>query len=225
VKILQSPKGGEVLDATLTMYPSRLEVVEGRREITGSSATTYGYVVDGSASVRTPQLQIRGEAGMFFAVPGDFSVEGGGRVVLIQRFGYRGLFVAGRIEETGRLSYIDGCSSTILVPSARVGDPVLNYLRIPGGIDQSRHTHPSIRLGVIARGSGKASGRNTLDGKNWEESLEPGTVFLLDAQELHSFSTVSSVEGLHVITFHPDSDWGPTDDAHPMITRTHLRTK
>jgi hypothetical protein len=224
VKIIRNPKDGDSLDATLTMYPSRLEVVEGRREVGDVTTTSYGYVATGTADICTPRFRLQAAHGTFFSVPGTFSVESRGRVVLIQRLGYRGLVVAGRLEDVGRLAYIDGCSSTILVSPARVGDPVLNHLHIPPGTDQSQHTHPSVRLGVITRGSGMATGRGAA-GEGWEEPLEAGTVFLLDAQELHSFSTAASRDGLDVVTYHPDSDWGPTDGDHPMVSRTYLRPK
>lgn len=220
MKILRKPQSGDVLDASLTMYPSRLDVVEGRREFSDPTVTTYGYVVTGSADLRLPNFRVRADQGAFFCVPGGFIVEGRGQVVLIQRFGYRGMLVAGRIEEQGRLAYIDGCSVTLLVPPARSGDPVLNYLHIPPDMDQSQHTHPSLRMGVIARGHGLAYCRGHKGTNSWEEPLEAGTVFLLDAQEVHSFSTIGHHGGLDVVTFHPDSDWGPIDGEHPMANRT-----
>jgi hypothetical protein len=220
VKVIHQPKAGDVLDATATMYPSRLEVVEGHREICDRTVTSYGYVVAGRAEIAVPHFRVRAEQGSFFCVPGEFLVESRGRVVLIQRLGFRAMLTAGRIEDEGRLTYI-GCSSSILVPPPRVGDPVFNHLHIPGGFDQAQHTHPSIRLGVIARGSGLAYSSGYGGSGAWEERLEPGTVFLLDAHELHSFSTVGT-GGLDVVTYHPDSDWGPTDGEHPMLTRTHL---
>ena len=27
---------------------------------------------------------------------------------------------------------------------------------------------------------------------------------------------------MDVVAFHPDSDWGPTDAAHPMLNRTYV---
>jgi hypothetical protein len=224
MKAIHNPKGGDVLDATTTMYPSRLEVVEGRREVNDATVTSYGYVVSGTAEIAAPGLRIKAEQGAFFCVPGDFLVETRGQVVLIQRFGFRGLLIAGRMEEVGRLTYI-GCSSTILVPPPRMGDPVFNHLHIPPGLDQAQHTHPSVRLGVIAKGSGLAYSAGYSGVGGWEEPLKPGTVFLLDAHELHSFSTVKSVDGLDVVTYHPDSDWGPTDGEHPMLTKTHLAVR
>jgi len=37
---------------------------------------------------------------------------------------------------------------------------------------------------------------------------------------LHSFHTID--ESLDVIAWHPDSDFGPTHDEHPMVSRTFV---
>jgi hypothetical protein len=219
VKFIHNPKNGDKLDATQTMYPSCLEVIEGRCEVKGRTMTSYGYVTSGRASICASLFEVKADQGTFFSVPGDFLIEAAGQVVLIQRLGFRGLLVAGRMEQAGRLSYI-GCSTTILVPPPRMGDPVLNHLHIPSGFDQAQHTHPSIRLGVVAKGTGLAY--SSEPGGAWEEQLKPGTVFLLDAHEMHSFSTISSTNELDVVAYHPDSDYGPTDGEHPMLTRTYL---
>ena len=83
-------------------------------------------------------------------------------------------------------------------------------------VNQTFHTHPSIRLGIVANGRGYS----TLKGQ--EISLEPGDSFFLDVDELHRFRTVD--EGMTVIAYHPDSDWGPTDEVHPMLNRTVILT-
>ena len=93
---------------------------------------------------------------------------------------------------------------------------LLNLLHFPPNTDQTRHAHPSIRLGVVSRG------RGTAHGPTWEQPLMRGDVFLLDAHEVHAFRTEPQ-SGMDVIAFHPDSDWGPTDQAHPMKNRTYLR--
>src|SRR5262249_6536927 len=136
------------------------------------------------------------------------------------RYGYRGLLTVGRIEAAGRLSYLNGCSSTVLVPPPRAGDPVFNHLHIPKGINQTPHTHPSIRFGVVVRGSGIAYGGGELNSREWSKPLTEGCVFLLPAGELHAFCTVYSDHGLDLVTYHPDSDWGPTDEDHPMLNAT-----
>jgi hypothetical protein len=97
----------------------------------------------------------------------------------------------------------------------------LNLLHVPAGVRQSVHSHPSIRLGVVARGEGIAFGPRP--GGDLHVALQPGSMFMLPAHEMHAFSTVESQRSLDVIAFHPDSDWGPTDGTHPMLNRTYLR--
>jgi hypothetical protein len=217
MELIRSPKNGDTLDASLTMYPCRLEVVSGERRVGAPTSTTFGYVLSGQARVRTPGFEIRADAGGFFSFPGEVQIETPGLVVAIEKHGFRGVPMAGRIEERGRLSYIDGCSDTILVSPPRRGDPVFNHLHFPRGVDQTQHTHPSIRLGVVARGHGIAYQEGA-----WEHELSEGSIFLLHAHELHSFRTTESAKQMDVIAFHPDSDWGPTDGVHPMLNRTYI---
>jgi hypothetical protein len=149
-------------------------------------------------------------------------VQADGFVVLIQLEDFRGQIVAGAIEKQGRLSYIDGCTDSLLVYPPRIGDPCLNHLHLPAGTDQTEHTHPSIRIGVIARGNGEAHGRSGETGEEWSKNLERGSVFIIREQEIHAFRTDKTSVPLDVIAFHPDSDWGPTDTNHPMVNRTIL---
>jgi len=233
MKIIHDPKHGETIDASETMYPTLLTVVHGGASsalLRGDEiSTTYGYVIKGSVGMRSVLGLGSLEEGGFFALPSTFEIKPSldGVVVLIQRFGYRGQPTMGMTEHRGRLTYIDGCSDSMLVYPARQGDPCLNYLHFPPGIDQTQHTHPSIRMGVVARGFGMAHW------PGWEEPLEVGSVFLLDEQEMHSFRTTvvttadkllaqGRTPGMDVIAFHPDSDWGPTDQNHPMRNRTYI---
>jgi len=103
----------------------------------------------------------------------------------------------------------------LLVYPPRLGDPTLNYLYFPPGIDQSFHTHPSIRVGCVIQGEGKASLRDK------EIDLVPGVMFALEEKELHRFRT-SSGDIMKIIAFHPDGDWGPTDENHTMLNRTYI---
>jgi mannose-6-phosphate isomerase-like protein (cupin superfamily) len=96
----------------------------------------------------------------------------------------------------------------------RKGDPSLNHLSFPAGVRQSFHIHPSIRLGVVANGSGFACFADR------EMPLTAGTLFCIEERELHRFRTED--QRLDVIAFHPDGDWGPTDQDHPMLNRTYL---
>ena len=204
---------GVALSAVSTMYPCALEVVTGESSRENVACTTYGFVLRERATLTSAHAKCELPPGAAFAVPGPFEIATPGLVVLVTRIGFTGLFTVTAIEEEGRLAYIDGCSDTVLVAPPRLGDPVLNHLHFPAGITQTTHRHPSVRLGVVARGSGSAYG------KGWERPLAQGSVFLLHAHELHAFRTTD--ESMDVVAFHPDSDWGPTDAAHPMRNRTY----
>lgn len=221
MQVIHSPKPGDHLDATTTMYPSRLETVGGDTTITDQTRTTFGYVFSGNFRLEADSFAIDAKPGVCFCIPGGFSVKGEGLVILMTRFGFRGLFGATCVEDRGRLEYIDTCSSTVLIAPPRLGDPVLNHLHIPAGVTQSMHTHPTIRLGVILRGKGQARGRAVSECTQWTEPLLGGSLFLCYPGEVHSFQT-SSEDSMDVLTYHPDSDWGPTDQVHPMINRTFL---
>lgn len=216
--LIRDPGDGADLDVMTTMYPSRLECVRGRRAALDPTSTFYGYVVWGRARIRSSGLEITADAGGFFSLPGPVELSVEGAAVLIERRGFRGLPVAGRIEEVGRLACTDGCSDTVLVSPPRCGDPVLSHLHCPPGVRQTLHTQPTICLGVVARGEGVAFGPED----RWVEPLTEGTVFLLHPHEAHAFRTGENRRPLDVIAFHPDSDWGPTDAAHPMLNRTYL---
>lgn len=151
----------------------------------------------------------------YLASPGTGRVRGG-RGLLIEQRGYRNLRqLGGPLEASGRLRYVDGCSDTLLVCPPRLGEPCLNHLHIPAHTRQSVHTHPTLRLGVIARGTGLC---HTAYG---EVALRPGLGWLIPAGLTHGFST--GTQALDVFAWHPDSDFGPTDADHPMLNRTCLK--
>lgn len=181
-------------------------------------ATVYGMVTTGRTQLRdaeTGPFTLR--AGMFFVLP-DGGVACGGGGLAITLTGYRGLrLVGGPLEMAGRLHYIDGCSDTLLICPPRWGDPCLNHLHIPAGTDQTPHTHPSVRIGIILRGSGEC---RTPGGVY---ALQPGMGWYIPTGCLHSFYTRD--EALDVIAWHPDSDFGPRDDDHPMINRTLIPSR
>jgi hypothetical protein len=222
--VLEQPKSGDILDATRTTHPTLLELRTGKHTVSDKESTLYGYVLNGRTDIKTSGFQFRGDPGTFFCVPGECELNANGLVVLISRPGYKGLLTAGRVESTGRLPYLSGCSATVLVAPPKLGDPVLNHLHIPEAIDQSQHTHPSIRLGIVVRGCGIARGHDPATPTEWTKPLVQGSVFLLDAGEWHGFSTKANSSGLDLITYHPDSDWGPTDDNHPMLSATEIST-
>lgn len=179
--------------------------------------TAYGMVTAGQVQLsdaETGPFALR--QGMFFVLPNGGQVNGGSGLV-ITLSGYQGLRqIGGPLETVGRLRYIDGCSDTLLICPPRLGDPCLNHLHIPPHTDQTPHTHPSVRIGVILRGTGEC---RTPDGVY---PLQPGMGWYIPTGCLHSFFTRD--ESLDVIAWHPDSDFGPRDDDHPMINRTVIPT-
>lgn len=222
IRLINDPQHGDKIDALGTVYPTELEIVGDRGfSERAETTTTYGYVLRGAVQIKAPSLSVCAEAGGYFAVAGALTVApvSGGVVVLIRRLGFRGQTTFGVVEPLGRLSYIDGCSDSLLVYPPRQGDPCLNHLHFPAGIEQTQHTHPTIRMGIVIRGSGEAF--STSKHSPWSVPLKAGMVFLLGAQEQHSFKTLNG-ETMDVVAYHPDSDWGPTDAIHPMRNRTYI---
>lgn len=151
--------------------------------------------------------------------PGSFAVVPAGAVVtggyglLIYTPAYAGYpQVGGPLEAAGRLKYIDGCSDTLLVCPPVLGEPCLNHLHLPGGINQTAHVHPSDRIGIIVAGSGQCW---TPDGRY---DLTPGMFWRIPQGGEHSFHTAD--QSLDVLAWHPDSTFGPKHDDHPMLSRT-----
>lgn len=206
------------ISALHTMYPSRLWTPSrDGAKVDDPARTSYGFALEGGGRIKKNNLDVRLEAGMYFSLTGPFHLSGEGKTVVIDRLGFRGMDqFGGPVEETGRLCYIDNCRSSILVPPPRLGDPVFNLLTFPPGVNQTMHIHPSIRMGLVYSGSGKCH-----TPKTGSLDLEPGMVFLLEEGEIHCFQSFD--QPLIVIAYHPDSDVGPTDANHPMLSRTYTR--
>eukprot|EP01023_Acetabularia_acetabulum_P058375 TRINITY_DN6890_c0_g1_i1.p1 TRINITY_DN6890_c0_g1~~TRINITY_DN6890_c0_g1_i1.p1 ORF type:complete len:282 (+),score=26.99 TRINITY_DN6890_c0_g1_i1:165-1010(+) len=135
-------------------------------------------------------------------------------VLIVQKVNYKGFHVAGGpIEERGRLRYIDGCSDSILVYPPVCGDPCFNHLHFPQNTDQTQHTHPSVRVGIVCQGEGDCVTPQS------SIKLEEGDIFVIPTNSVHSFKTGRD-ESMDVISYHPDSDWGPKHEDHPMINKT-----
>lgn len=176
----------------------------------------FGFVLDGdNAVLRREGWVFELRAGSYFvANAGDAMLTSvGGRILLIHQPGADFPFmVGGPIEKTGRLRYIDGCTDSLLIPPWRRGEACLNLLHIPAGVEQTMHTHPSDRIGVVVSGTGQCV---TPDGT---VDLVPGMIWRIPADGLHRFRTEG--DSVRIVAWHPDSDTGPTDDDHPMIRRT-----
>jgi hypothetical protein len=151
--------------------------------------------------------------GCFAVVPAGSSIMGG-KGIAINTLAYRGLTqFGGPIEARGRLKYIDGCSDSLLVCPALYGEACLNHLHIPAEINQSQHVHPSDRIGIIIGGSGEC--RTPVA----THKLLPGMFWRIPTGGVHSFHTGAD-ESLEVFAWHPDSEFGPRHEDHPMLTRT-----
>lgn len=181
------------------------------------NGAVFGYVAAGRPAVLTVAgVEYPVHPGMYFVADGAarLRTRADTKLLLMVREGADFPFMlGGPIEREGRLRYIDGCTDSLLIAPWRLGEPCLNHLHFPPGTDQTQHTHPSDRLGVVIRGSG------------WcvtpvaEYPLEAGMLWRIPAGGLHKFRTPDD-SGMDVLAFHPDSDFGPTDRCHPMLNRT-----
>jgi len=208
---------GLLLDLTADTFPTLVNGWNNGFLKLPGDATHYGMVTEGRAVLEYEDQTWSLRAGMFFGLPGRAAVQSsqGSKGLVISRLNYRGLWqIGGPLETTGRLRYIDGCSDTLLVCPPVLGEPCLNHLHIPPHTNQSAHTHPSSRIGVILRGSGEC---RTETGSY---PLRPGMGWYIPTGCLHSFHTAE--ESLDVIAWHPDSDFGPTHAHHPMVSRTFV---
>ncbi len=217
---------GSVRHTTLHAFENVSEANRLRSSVTITEergSAVFGYVTEGSVRIADSQTHERTivlNAGEYFAlstpVRFDLFPDRESRLVVVQcdRFVPFRTF-GGPVEPKGRLRYIDRCSDSLLIAPPRLGDPCLNLLHFPPGIHQTMHTHPSIRCGAIASGAGYC-----IDGDNVKLDLLPGMVWVIPVDTVHSFHTADSGDNLNVIAYHPDTDWGPEDETHPMLNRT-----
>lgn len=123
-----------------------VHVVTGHHFFHFNEGTYFVYVWKGLAW-HNSDIPLR--AGMYGCFnSGHIQTDHGSKVLVIQCMEYNGMrSMGGPIEKTGRLKYIDGCTDSLLIPPVKKGDPCLNHLHFPVGIEQTMHTHPSIRIG------------------------------------------------------------------------------
>lgn len=220
---------GTLYDYSANQFPTKLHALKGGDIFHFENGSTYFIFQHEGYSFINGQFPIL--KGYYASATGKENFIQGSddaRAVIIERIGYNGVFsLGGAIEKTGRLKYIDGCTDSLLIPPVKFGDPCLNHLHFPPGIDQTMHTHPSMRVGLVTRGHGECV---TPFGNI---PLFPGQIFIihedtgikaigLDGKEYlagsHCFRTLDGT--MDVIAYHPDSDFGPKDEEHPMINRT-----
>jgi hypothetical protein len=205
-----------------TMYPSSGFLLEKEKFTLPEFCkycSVYGYSY-GESSLTIDGKTHNLEKGQYFglSVKDSLTAEITDKLFIVVRLGYIVPNTIGWVEKRGRLSYIDGCSDSLLIFPSRLGDSSLNLLYFPPGIEQTFHRHPSIRLGCVIDGCGH---RDQGDGNNVTSTvLAEGTAFCLNEQERHRFKTTDS--SMTIIAFHPDGDWGPTDHNHTMLNRTYL---
>jgi len=226
--LIPKPKHGEVIDMTETMYPTMMISISDDFDLEPLVGNIYGFVTKGAFKINTGNKRswevVEGD---FFSLKTNmeemseaFLLQDDSQMFWIVRYGFRGIDMIGESEKNGRLSYIDGCTDSLLVMPPRLGDPCLNYLHFPMGIDQTQHLHPSIRMGIVIGGKGEAFQKPDGKQKGWEEDLSKGMMFFLEEGEVHSFRTAENY--MDIIAYHPDSDFGPTDIDHPMLNRTYI---
>jgi mannose-6-phosphate isomerase-like protein (cupin superfamily) len=220
-------KNGTLFDYIQNQHPTILHAWDGQgMTFLNEYSTYFGYVYEGSAVLYCHAGTFRLSAGMYFAVPIYKGFQGqptfnrhpvvveGGKGIIIERVGYLGQFqVGGPIEPIGRLKYIDGCTDSLLIPPVMKGDPCFNALYFLPGTNQTQHTHPSMRVGMVVSGHGECiTPEETIP-------LYPGQVFIIHEEGRHAFRTTGD-SPMVVVAYHPDSDFGPEDEDHPMINRT-----
>lgn len=214
-----SPYSNDVqFDLTHLPYPSILRCHNQKASnFNDKSSTHFGFVLAGKVNLQTTHLKsIELTQGCYFTVGDDLKIIGDGKVVVFSRLGYIGLTqFGGPIESFGRLMYIDTCSTTILSHPPRMGDPCLHQLLFPPKLVQTPHIHPTKRFGVVSSGSGYCH----MQDQKFE--LNKGDVFVIPRATLHGFESLN--HGLEVISYHPDSNVGPTDEMHPMKSATYIR--
>ena len=208
----------DYIDMTDTMYPSVARKVKDSVYVTPQHSTTYGYVLKGVVDLGDNYIAHQNQ---YFCIHSKsvsrFVVSG--ESVFFSRIGFKGQnTIGGPLEKSGRLCYIDGCSDSLLIYPPRQGDPSLNALFFPSGIDQTFHIHPSIRLGVVVDGEGFSNVK--VNGIEKEVPLKVGDMFCIEERETHRFRTTTS--HMTVVPYHPDGDWGPTDHNHTMLNRTYI---
>ncbi len=178
--------------------------------------TLWGFIQEGSLKAQSGDFSWDVRPYQWFCLPfrnsAELSFGSKSRAFIMFTPNHHGLSsMGGPIESTGRLRYIDNCTDTVLYSPPVIGDPCLNLLHFPAGVDQTEHFHPSSRTGIVSRGKGVCVSSK-------DDPLETGCIFYLPANTRHKFRTTD--HSMDVISFHPDSDWGPTHEIHPMINRT-----
>jgi quercetin dioxygenase-like cupin family protein len=190
-----------------------LQVWQDRR-LELAAGSHLGYILTGS-----PQLHLADgsvyplQPGSHFCVPAGATIEGAAASgVVMTHHGFQGAFMlGGPLQNLGKLAYINGGRSDLLLPPNYLGDPCLHELHFPVGVEQTMHYHESDRIIAIISGAGCCVTPTE------RMEFHPGQVFRIPAGEYHKFMTTDLP--LRLVVFHPDSDIGFVRDSHPLLPR------
>jgi hypothetical protein len=178
----------------------------------------FGYLNKGFMKLLYNNIELTIEEGFYFSIPTGFKII---EISNQYQFGlwvqkdYKASIQSGYVENDGRLNYIDGCKDSMLIQPIKKGNPCLNALYMPKGVNQTEHIHPSLRSGFIINGGAKCEQEKEV------YNLVDGQMFILGKDVKHKFRTdFSDFIKLKLVAFHPDSDFGAEDENHPMINRT-----
>ena len=205
------------IDLSQDEFPAQIRTWHHNQIELPDTGTHYGFVYQGTPDlVRGSDEAYRVRSRMYFCLPGRGRIGGeNSSGIVITSLNYEGTFsLGGAIASTGRFAYIDGGMTSLLISPIQVGDPCLHALYFPPDRDQTLHTHPSYRIGLVIEGAGEGETANGI------VDLKPGTIFLIPADHLHKFRTQD--QPLVFIVFHPDSETGFSDRNHPMLNRTFV---
>jgi mannose-6-phosphate isomerase-like protein (cupin superfamily) len=205
-----------VRDYSDDVHPTRITVSTGAAAVFASNATHFMCVQQGEFVVGLDGNTYPLRAGCFGAFPGPVRLQGEGKVLVLSAARYRGpLLLGGPVEQDGRLRYIDGCTSSLLISPAVRGEPCLNFLHLPRNTSQTMHTHPSLRAGLILSGNGRCETHHGM------LDFSAGTAFVIPPGVAHSFQ--SQDQNMRIVIYHPDSDSGPAHEDHTMLNRTFVK--
>jgi quercetin dioxygenase-like cupin family protein len=199
-------------------WPLRLTKLEaGESRAFDSTRGTY-YVMLQHASYYSDTVKLE-NVNAALTINNHFTIKcNQGTAVVIEYMGLRLLESRYYVQDKlgmGNLSYMDGGTNTTAVNPGRLGDPVINYVFFPAGMQQTLHTHPSHRVGIVIKGKGK------VDLDNGDFLLQQGDVFFLQRNVLHNFMCPYN-EDVVLFVFAPDSGTGPTDEVNPLKIRTYV---
>ena len=134
--------------------------------------------------------------------------------------GFMGSPVTASLSEGTVLPYVNGCSTRQLIYPQRIGDPTLQFLKIPAySKEQAHHIHWTVRVVYILKGLGESI--VGMEGKSVSVTLKEGMVCILEPMCPHHFETPHG-KSIEVVPLHVFSSAGAAETNHPMFNGTYL---